>query len=147
MKGQKAYTLAQEVHHKMYGQYERLTTDKQLSLYHLYLNFLKNASYKGHTEALFDLGQQYEDCGYLGLPNPMYNPRKCIYWYTKAVNKGHPDACNNLATFYEKGEGCMQDLSRALSLYKLAADRDYWLGKKSYKKMQRDMAEGGRYHK
>lgn len=144
MKGQKAYQLATTVFKEM--QSRSHDEEEQNLLYFRYLGLIKKAAYKGHTEAIYDLGQQYEDVGYLGIPNPMYNARKCVYWYKKACEGNHPEACNNLATFYESGNGCDKDLNKALALYKRSADLGYSIGKKNYKIMTKDMSKGGKYY-
>ncbi|WP_462265467.1 tetratricopeptide repeat protein [Mucilaginibacter sp.] len=139
-----AYQKARLIHQKLY--FEELDDLKKNILYTEYFLQIRKAAYANHLEALFDMGQQYEDMGYLGRPNPNYNPKKCIYWYTKACNNGHAEACNNLATFYENGEGCEKDLSFALQLYQKAADRGSASGKKNYKVMKHDLAIGGKYN-
>src|SRR4051812_40036469 len=104
MKGKKAYALAIVIHNEMYKFPNRLNDTEKKKLYAQYFSLIKKSAYLGYPEALFDIGQQYEDFGYLGMPNPMYNPKKCVFWYTKACDKNHAEACNNLANFYEKGE-------------------------------------------
>jgi TPR repeat protein len=146
MKGQKTYALATSINRKLIEGSTKLTKDEKRSFYDQYLKLIKMAAYKGHVEALFDLGQQYEDVGYLGMPNPMYNAKKCVYWYNKACLEGHAEACNNLATFYEKGEGCEKDLNLALTLYKRSSDLGSPNGKSNYKIMTRDLSVGGRYN-
>lgn len=84
---------------------------------------------------------------YLGLENPKYNPKKCIYWYSKACYNKHAEACNNFAALYETGQGCDLDLIKALQLYKIAADFGSENGKKNYKIMQKDLSKGGKYFK
>jgi len=146
MKGQIAYIKAQEIHRMMYDNPALSNENQQKELYSKYFTYIKRSAYLGYREALYGLGQQYEDTSYLGRPNPMYNPFKCVYWYTKACEKGHAEACNNIATFYEKGEGCKKDLQFALELYKRAANGGSSSGKKNYKTMFKDMAIGGKYY-
>jgi TPR repeat protein len=145
MKGQKAYFSAKAIHKQMYEKSHNL--EEQKKLYALYLGLIRKAAYVGHTESLYDMGQQYENIGYLGIPNPMYNPIKSIYWYTKACEKNHAEACNSLATFYESGCGCEKNLDLSLKLYKRSADLGSPNGKKNYKIMVRDLIEGGKYNK
>jgi len=47
---------------------------------------------------------------------------KSRYWFTKAANKGEVHAQYWLARIFEFGLGTNRDLTRALSLYKTAAD-------------------------
>jgi TPR repeat protein len=120
MKGQKAYNLAKVVHEKMYSAPH--TIEEQKNLYAQYFELIKKAAYLGHIESLYDMGNQFEDIGYLGIPNPMYNPKKCVYWYIKACEKGNAEACNNLASLYESGRGCERNLDIALGLYNRSAN-------------------------
>ncbi|OKS87727.1 hypothetical protein RG47T_3189 [Mucilaginibacter polytrichastri] len=80
------------------------------------------------------MGQQYENISFLGIPNPIYNAKKCIYWYTKACNQRHAEACNNLSNFYAKGEGCQQNFDFSMELLKRSAELGSVLGKKNYKR-------------
>lgn len=133
MKGNKQYRLALELHKKMYFDDRNLLQDEQWELYNQYLKALRKAAYLGHKEAIYDLGQQYEDIGYIGIPNLNYSPQRCIYWYSKACNMGHPEACNNLSAFYEQGKGCKQDIQKAVELLKRSAELGSSLGKRNYK--------------
>lgn len=139
MKGDRIYLKAKEVHKKMYEFPDQIKEEDRKDIYNEYFNLLKRAAYLGHADAQYDFGQQYETMNYLSIENPKYNPKKCIYWYTKACVRNHAAACNNLATFYESGEGCKKDLKKALALYKKSADLGYSLGKKNYKIMKRQL--------
>jgi TPR repeat protein len=139
MRGERLYSEAKSLHKKMYFSSNKLTQDDQKKLYALYFKLIKKAAYKGHLEALYDLGQQYEDIGYLGIINPHYNPKKCVYWYTKACQLGHAEAYNNLSSFYEKGEGCEKNLNYALALLKKSAELGSTLGRKNYSIMLKQM--------
>jgi TPR repeat protein len=145
MKGQKAYKLAKAIHEMMYTNSHSL--DEQKKLHAQYFALIKKAAYQGNTESQYDMGNQYEDIGYLGIPNPLYNPKKAIFWHTKASKNGHAEAFNNLAHFYELGTGCTQNLDIALEFYKQSANLGSPNGKKNYKTMLRDMARGGKYNK
>jgi TPR repeat protein len=147
MKGQKIYALAMLVNETLIGMSSSVSKEERRKQYDQYLKLITMAAYKGHVDALFDMGQQYEDIGFLGMPNPMYNAKKCVFWYTKAVEKGHAEACNNLASFYEKGDGCERNLSLALELYKRSGDLGSPNGRKNHKIMTRDFLPGGRYNK
>jgi TPR repeat protein len=146
MKGQKAYSSAIEIHKILYSRGGELNESEKTKLYNRYFALIKKAAYLGHSEGLFDLGQQYEDISFLGIPNPLYNPQKCVYWYSKACKNGHAEACNNLAHLYEKGEGCHQNLNLAFQLYQRSADLGSPNGKKNYKIMRRDLSKGGKYY-
>ena len=147
MKGQNAYKLAQLVHKKMYDVEPKLPLEEKRRLYAKYFELIKKAAYQGHVEALYEMGSQFEDIGYLGIPNPNYDPKKCVYWYAKACQKEHVEACNNLATFFESGVGCEKSIETSLALYKQSGALGSPNGKKNYKILLRDMAKGGIYYK
>lgn len=113
--------------------------NKKKLIYKEYLYFLRKAAYSGNAEAQYDLAQQYETMNYLSIENPMYNPKKCIYWYTKSCMQDHAAACNNLASFFETGDGGEKDLNKALMLYKKSGDLGYGIGAKNYKIMKKQM--------
>lgn len=141
MKGNKYYTKAKLLHKKMYEISSNNTTNTdRKDIYKRYLNLIRKAAYLGNTEAQFDLGQQYESMNFLGVVNPIYNPKKCIYWYTKACKRNNPMACNNLASYFENGVGCKKDLKKAYSLYKKAAELGYSIGIKNFRIMQHQIA-------
>ncbi len=79
-------------------------------LYWLAFDHLKKSAYSGNPEGQYDYAQQFDSISFLGVNNPLYNPKKCIYWYTKSATGGYAEAYNNLADFYERGEGIRQDL-------------------------------------
>jgi TPR repeat protein len=139
MRGNRIYSNAKIVHEKMYESSGQIKEEERISIYNEYFNLLKRAAYAGHADAQYDLGQQYETMNYLSIENPKYNPTKCIYWYTKAAEQNHAAACNNLATFYESGQGCEKDLEKALALYKKAAELGDPQGKENYKIMKRQL--------
>ena len=114
--------------------YEIKSSDEDKKIkYAKYLNTLRKLAYNGNSEAQFDLAGHYEDIGFWGVPNPYHNIRKKFYWYTKAANNNHATAHNNLANMYEKGENCVQNIKKALELYKRAAELGDILGRKNYK--------------
>jgi TPR repeat protein len=147
MKGSKAYMMAMDIHKKMYEYPSELTSAEKEKLYEEYFLLIKKSAYYGNIEAQYDLAQQYESMSFLGLSNPRYNPRRCIFWYSKACELGHAEACNNLAAFYEMGEGCERDLEIALDLYKKSANLGSLNGKKNLKIMQKDLLKGGKYYR
>jgi TPR repeat protein len=145
MKGEKIYNLAKAVHEEMYAKSHQ--ADEKMILFTRYFELIRKAAYKGHIESLYTMGNLYEDIGYLGIPNPLHNPKKALYWYTKACEKGHSEACNNLANLYELGAGCHRNLDVALDFYKQAASGGSPNGKKNYRLMLKDMSKGGKYNK
>ncbi|MFN0290102.1 tetratricopeptide repeat protein [Pedobacter helvus] len=145
MIGEKAYLLATRLR-VILSEYPNKLDDKiRNEVYREYLFLLRKAAYSGHLEAQYDLAQQYETMSFLAINNPMSNPKKRIYWYTKACERNHPEACNNLASLYELGEGCDKNLDLALALYKKSAELGSPNGKENYKIMIKDMANGGMY--
>jgi TPR repeat protein len=139
MKGEIIYLKAKSLHSKMYEYPNYVKEQKREKMYKQYLHLIRKAAYLGHPDAQYDLGQQYEDMNYLSIHNSNYNPKKCIYWYTKACLQNHAEACNNLAAFYETGNGCKKDLKKALSLYKKSSELGYSIGKKNYNIMLRQI--------
>lgn len=145
MKGKKAYQQAVLLHEKIYAYPSVLDEQGKEIIYYEYLDLIRKSAYLGYNEALFDLGQQYEATSFLGIKNPKYNPKKCIYWYSKACNNGHSEACNNLAFFYEEGQGCEMNINKALELYRLSAQLGSINGKQNYKIMLKNISKGGIY--
>lgn len=96
---------------------------------------------------MYEYAQQFEDISYLGINNPLFNPKRRNFWYLKAAESGHSEACNNLAYVYEIGEGLKKDYVKALDFYRRSAELGSSLGKKNYKNMKRDIAKGGQYNK
>nr|GAT58019.1 predicted protein [Mycena chlorophos] len=62
-------------------------------------NLLTRAAHLGYTQSQFKLGQCYE-YGNLGCP---IDPRRSIAWYTKAAEKGDPEAELALSGWYLTG--------------------------------------------
>ncbi|MEO6850774.1 MAG: tetratricopeptide repeat protein [Mucilaginibacter sp.] len=147
MKGQKTYLQAKAINEKLYNQYGHFSEIEKAELYRMYFNLLKKSAHLGHIESQYDYAQQFENISFLGVENPIYNPKKSIFWYTKACNSGHAEACNNLAHLYEKGEGCEKDLNISLKLYKQSAVLGSPNGEKNYKIMIQDLDKGGKYNK
>jgi len=143
MKGEKKYKEAREILDKFYKHDYILNgiqyTEKEL--YNIYLKHLRKAAYAAFPEAQYDLAQNYEDQNYW-LKNPNYSPSKCVYWYTKATEQDYPAAFNNLAGFYETGEGVKQDIQKALELYKRAGELGDPYGNKNYKILLKQIKEG-----
>ena len=132
MKGNKAYLQAQSLLNRLYREQKSLNYEDERSLYEKYLKILKKSAYSGNSKAQFELALQYEDVYIFGI-NPHVNPKKSFYWYKKALDGNIPEAYNNLALLYEKGNGCPKDLETALCLYRKSADLGCDLGIKNYK--------------
>ncbi|MGJ1507933.1 MULTISPECIES: hypothetical protein [Sphingobacterium] len=65
-----------------------------------------------------------------------------MYWYTKAANGGYAEAYNNLADFYERGEGIQQDLKMSYALYKRGAELGSIIAKANLKIFEREIKQG-----
>ncbi len=144
MKGDKAFRQARELNRELYARHEQLSDEQKREMYAGYLTLLKKAAYAGHPEAQFQLGQQYEDIGYWGMNNPMYNPKKSFYWYTKACAANVAEACNSLASAYETGAGCKKDIKTALALYKRATELGCKHASRNYKLMLKQVRKSSR---
>ncbi|WP_293312119.1 tetratricopeptide repeat protein [Pedobacter sp. UBA5917] len=143
MKGNKLFLLAVSLGQKIYEYPTTLSDFDRKELYSRYFSLIKRSAYLGNPDAMYELGQQYENTSYLNNNNP----KKSFYWYSKACAGGHFEACNNLAFLYETGRGCAIDLDNALSLYRKSSQLGSISGKKNYKVMLKDMSNGGKYSK
>lgn len=131
MKGEKDFIKAVQIVENLQKNYKKLGRPKVLIQHAKYLVLVRKAAYKGHVEAQFELGLNYEDQNYFD-PNPLYNQQRRFYWYLKAAKGGHAVACNNLASLYEKGEGTKKDLKKALFFYKKAFELGCTYAKQNY---------------
>lgn len=123
MKGEKDYNKAIGILNNLHKSYRKFSRTKVLSEHSRYIALVRKAAYKGNVEAQFELGLNYEDQNYF-LPNPMYNKARRFYWYQKASSSDHAEACNNLASLYERGDGVKKNIKMALFYYK----KSYKLG-------------------
>lgn len=145
MKGDKIYSNASVLLAKLIDEDSTVTEEKK-ELFYKYLNLLKRAAYLGHKDAMYDYAQQFDDMGILGLENPLFNPKRRNFWYHKAIESGHSEAYNNLASIYSIGEGVEKDYDKALEFYKRSAELGSPLGKRNYKLMLKQMGKE-RMHK
>lgn len=141
MKGQKAFKRAMEFYNSMYKNSSKLKDEASLETYKKALSLIRVAAYQGHPDAQFELGQQYEDVSFLGVENPYHDSQKMFYWYTKACNNNHAEACNALAIMYESGVSCQKNINKALSLYKKSSELGSSLGQKNYKLTLKQLSE------
>jgi len=100
-----------------------------------YLSQLEEKALSGDANAMFRMGNNYR-YGYNGLEK---DSTTAIEWYEKAIEHGDTDAMNTLGIMIIKGEITNVDISRAINLLTLAADKNnsyalyslgaaYWLG-------------------
>jgi len=125
----------------LYG--SEYSDEEKKNIYKDYLKSLRELAYRNNAEAQYGLAGHYEDMGLWGYPSPYHSIRKKLYWYTKAANNNHAAAHNNLADMYERGEGCKQDIKKALELYKKAAKLGDWCGKKNYPNLKKQLKRVG----
>jgi TPR repeat protein len=139
MRKERIYSQAKAILYKIHDAPPH--SKARASEYEKYIKLIRKAAHLGHWKAQWVLGLHYDkyDFDSLKIDNKRYNPKKCVYWYGKACDQKHSDACNNLAIKYENGEGCEQDIKKALELYKKAADLKNSLGKKNYKALLKDI--------
>ncbi len=110
-------------------------------LYNKYLKLLRKSAYLGYSEAQYELGLEYDDINFWGR-NPLYSPKKCMYWYAKASEQGVASAYNNLGSLYERGEGAPQNIAKALECYTKAGLLGDSLGKKNRRVLLKQIKEG-----
>lgn len=67
------------------------------------------------AEAAFRLGRYYD------VETPLPDYARAIEFYTKALDKGHGFAMNNLGLIYERGNGVDKDLLKARKLFEASA--------------------------
>lgn len=139
------YTETREIYLRLYKE-TGLSDQKKVEDYNEYISRIRSLAYKGNANAQYDLAQHYEDTGYFGIPNPFFNSTKRFYWYSKASNNNHAAAYNQLGYLIEHNEDNQKDLTKALDCYRKSMELGDDLGKKNYKKMLRDLKDGGIYN-
>lgn len=127
---------------KIYEYPSTLSREAKIELYKQYFLLIKESAYLGHRDAQYEYGLQFEDVSFWGMNNPNYNPKRCVFWFTKACDQNQAEACNNLANFYEKGEGCERDINKALELFKKSADLGYEIAKENYELLIKQLKLG-----
>jgi TPR repeat protein len=78
----------------------------------------------GEASAQFLLGMYYR----YSLPEQTDGPadfEKAFAWFAKATDQGHPLAAHQLGTMHERGQGTVENLNKAISLYDVAAKAGY----------------------
>ena len=91
---------------------------------------IRRAAYLGNVNAQFELGQKYEDTGFFGE-----NPKRALYWYLKAAEKGHAEACNCIGFYHDHGIGVKKNPQKAITWYKKGANRGSKLARKTWQKV------------
>lgn len=142
MKGEIIYRKALEISRKIYEYPSTISFDEKKKLYEKYFSLIKKSAYAGLSEAQFDYAQQFDTMTFIAVNNPFYNPKKCIYWYTKSAEGGYAEAYNNLADFYERGVGVDRDLRKSYELYKKGAELGSDNAKESLRIFNKDIKNG-----
>ena len=124
---------------ELYENYSKLPTQEVQKNYFAYLSKLRKLAYSNDSEAQFDLASHYDDIGFWGCPNPYFNLKKRFFWYSKSASNNFPEAYNNLANLFEKGEGVSQSLDKALELYKKGSKLGSKLCRKNYNILKKQM--------
>lgn len=91
------------------------------------LNYV--ACNQGDLIGCANLGYMYAT----GKHNAPKNPFNAVKYLNIACEGGILSSCNNLAIFYENGDGVRQNLNKALELYGLACDKGLNKACKNYK--------------
>jgi TPR repeat protein len=126
----------------------KLTINQKTTMYNKAISLLRKAAYLGNPLAQFEYALSfYETNTCLTLNNPNYNPKKLVYWYTKASDGDNGEACNSLGYLYETGTGCQKSLLKAIALYKKSAELGCNLGNISYKLMLKQVFKDGIYNR
>ena len=71
------------------------------------LKYLEKKAKEGNPYAQFSYGSYYADFEFWP-----YDSQKAFYWFSKAAEKNHPAALNNLALMYIFGNGVKKDVKR-----------------------------------
>ncbi len=142
MRKDKNFEIAKEINRKIQEYPSSLSSEEKHKLYWLAFDHIKKSAYSGNPESQYDYAQQFDSISFLGNRNPLFNPKKCIYWYTKAANGGYVEAYNNLADFYERGEGIRQDLKMSYELYKKGAELGSASAKSNLRIFEKDIKKG-----
>jgi len=142
MKGNRQLEMAELIGLRFSEYPSVISFNKKLELYSEYSALIKKSAYLGNPKAQFCYAQLFDTMTFIALENPLYNPKKCIYWYTKAAEGGYAEAYNNLADFYERGEGVQQDLKKSYELYKKGAELGSATAKSNLKVFEKDIKKG-----
>lgn len=142
MKGSKLLQEALKLLDKIIEYPNQLTSEEKHNVYRNYFELIRRSAYSGNPEGQFRYAQTFDSMSFLGINNPLFNVKKCVYWYSKASVAGFAEASNNLADFYERGVGVEKDLNISYILYKKAAELGSSIGKKNFKLFERDIKKG-----
>ncbi|WP_333625476.1 hypothetical protein [Sphingobacterium siyangense] len=142
MKKDKNLKIAVEIYLKIQAYPSTLNSEEKRKLYWIAFGYIRKSAYSGNAEGQYEYAQQFDSVSFLGINNPLYDPKRCIYWYTKSANGGFAEAYNNLADFYERGEGVKKDLLKSYELYKKGAELGSATAKSNLKIFEKDIKKG-----
>lgn len=83
---------------------------------------------RGHAEAQFEMGQNYEDTGFKGE-----NYSKAFHWYKLAAKNGHAEACNCIGFYIEHGLIGRASILKAIKWYERGAKLGSKTAKRNYR--------------
>ena len=98
-----------------------------------YAELLKKDAYKGNTESMTQLADNYR----FGTYSFSKDSGKYVQWYKKAAEKGNPNAMYNLGFLYQYGLGVTQNYSKAMEWYKKAAKLGNATAQKKLKELEK----------
>jgi len=81
---------------------------------------------QGNADAQFGLGNIYDH----GIGGIVQNKKEALKWYKRSAEQGNAMAQGNLAWFYIKGWGTIQDYQEAVKWYRKMAEQGNHMGQK-----------------
>jgi|LWDU01.1.fsa_nt_gi nitrogen-specific signal transduction histidine kinase len=97
---------------------ENLQYTKEENLNVHIIKFYKKDAEQGDSKAQYNLGKAYQD---------EHDYTKAVHWFKLSATQNHKIALSNLAYYYLNGKGgCNKNFSKAIYLYKKAAERNYY---------------------
>lgn len=138
--GNRTFHKAIELNEILYD--SKVNAEEKKRTYDLYLKLIRKASYQGDKDAQYEYAQTFEGINFFG-ENKFSYPNKCFYWYSKSAVQGHAEACNNLATMYEIGNGCEKKMEMAVLFYKKSINKGSWIAKKNYRLLKSNISKYG----
>lgn len=69
-----------------------LSSSEKHELYQKGFDLVQKSAYAGNPEAKYEYAHQFDSISFLGMKNPLYDLKKCIYWYTKSAERGYAEA-------------------------------------------------------
>ncbi len=95
--------------------------DKAKELMEAYMSQLEKITQKGNADAMWRIGQIYQEGNSLLKLAP--NLQQAAYWYEKASDLGYMYAQTSLGLLYMMGNGVPKNYKKAVQLYQKAAEQ------------------------